>query len=125
MPAAPTASAAACINARMAALVEPCVLLFRGREGSYRSFLVVRACPGKGRVSTHLEPFAAVVAKGSYGSRQAERFPPTLPVYFYIQTSHVRSTGHCQLSRQWCARVSVARRLGTEDPLLAYCSAPL
>jgi hypothetical protein len=40
-------------------------------------------------------PFAAVVAKGSFGSRRAERFPPTLPVNLYNQKSHVRSGAMC------------------------------
>ena len=36
-------------------------------------------------------PFAAVVAKGSFGSRRAEGFPPTLSVNLYNRKSHVLS----------------------------------
>jgi len=36
-------------------------------------------------------PFAAVVAKGSFGSRWAEGVPPRLPVNLYNQESHVLS----------------------------------
>ena len=34
----------------------------------------------------HLEPFAAVVAKGSFGSRRAERFPPKYNPRYPIQS---------------------------------------
>jgi hypothetical protein len=43
-------------------------------------------------------PFAAVVAKGSFGSRRAEGFPPTLPVNLYNQKSHVLSAAMCAMS---------------------------
>src|SRR5215813_6446478 len=40
---------------------------YRGSGLVHRRFLVVQACPGKGRVSTRLEPFAAVVARAASG----------------------------------------------------------
>ena len=40
-------------------------------------------------------PFAAVVAKGSFGSGRTEGFPPTLPVNLYNQKSHVLSAAMC------------------------------
>jgi len=43
-------------------------------------------------------PFAAVVAKGSFGSRWAEGFPPRLPVNLYNQESHVLSAAMCAMS---------------------------
>ena len=43
-------------------------------------------------------PFAAVVAKGSFGSLRAEGFPPTLPVNLYNQESHVLSAAMCAMS---------------------------
>src|SRR5215472_10474163 len=53
MPAALTASAAACgrINARTAALVEPRLLLFRGRDGSYRRTGAIRQATEQGTPS--------------------------------------------------------------------------
>jgi hypothetical protein len=54
-------------------------------NGCYPALPCRSSVSGKGRVSTCLEPFAAVVAKGGFGSRRAERFPPTLPANFYIQ----------------------------------------
>jgi hypothetical protein len=37
----------------------------------------------------------AVVAKGSFGSRRTEGFPPTLPVNLYNQKSRVLSAAMC------------------------------
>jgi len=46
----------------------------------------------------HLGRFAAVVPKGSFGSRRAEGFPPRLPVNLYNQESHVLSAAMCAMS---------------------------
>jgi len=56
--------------------------------------------PGKsGMAHFHpSRPFAAVVPKGSFGSRRAEGFPPTLPVNLYNQKSHVLSAAMCAMS---------------------------
>ena len=52
-----------------------------------------------GRAGIHpSRPFAAVVAKGSFGWRWAEGFPPRLPVNLYNQKSHVLSAAMCAMS---------------------------
>src|SRR5215813_11812310 len=40
---------------------------YRGSGLVLRRFLVVQACPGKGRLPTRLEPFVAVVARAASG----------------------------------------------------------
>ena len=62
-----------------------------------------RSSVSRQRTGIHpLEPFAAVVARAGFGSRRAERFPPTLPANFYMQKSHVRSAAMCAVSESRC-----------------------
>ena len=44
--------------------------------------------------------------EGRFGSRRAERFPPTLPANFYMQKSHVRSVAMCAVSESRCRGIN-------------------
>ena len=69
------------------------------RAGSFiRRNPAVGSSDLKGRNPHPSRPFAAVVAKGSFGWRRAEGFPPRLPVNLYNQKSHVLSAAMCAMS---------------------------